>query len=85
MKYRDNAIVGLLAAFLFSLAYILGILSPLEDRLYDFFLRFRANRRRTANVAFLDVDDPAIFYNGVFPWPRSVPAEGLLRLKEYGP
>jgi adenylate cyclase len=85
MKYRDNAIVGLLAAFLFSLAYILGVLNPLEDRLYDFFLRFRANRRRAVNVAFLDVDDPAIFYNGVFPWPRSIPAEGLLRLKEYGP
>jgi adenylate cyclase len=84
LKYRDNAIVGLLAAFLFSLTYILGILGPLEDRLYDFFLRFRANRWRTANVAFLDVDDPAIFYNGVFPWPCSVPAEGLLRLKEYG-
>jgi adenylate cyclase len=85
MKYRDNAIVGLCAAVLFSLAYILGILGLPEDRLYDFFLRFRANRQRTVNVAFLDVDDHAIFYNGVFPWPRSVPAEGLLRLKEYGP
>jgi adenylate cyclase len=85
MKYRDNAIVGLLAAFLFSFLCILGILDPLEDRLYDFFLRFRADRQRTENVAFLDVDDNAIFYNGVFPWPRSVPAEGLLRLKEYGP
>ncbi|MDR2921884.1 MAG: CHASE2 domain-containing protein, partial [Treponema sp.] len=84
MKYRDNAVVGLGAAFLFSLAYILGILAPLEDRLYDFFLRFRANRQRIENVVFLDVDDNAIFYNGVFPWPRSVPAEGLLRLKEYG-
>jgi len=84
MKYRDNAIIGLSAALLFSLAYILGILSSLEDRLYDFFLRFRANRQRIENVAFLDVDDSAIFYNGVFPWPRSIPAEGLLRLKEYG-
>ncbi|MDR2595869.1 MAG: adenylate/guanylate cyclase domain-containing protein [Treponema sp.] len=84
MKYKDNAIIGLSAAFLFSIAYILGILGSLEDRLYDFFLRFRANRQRIENVAFLDVDDSAIFYNGVFPWPRSIPAEGLLRLKEYG-
>jgi len=84
MKYRDNVIIGLSAAFLFSIAYILGILGSLEDRLYDFFLRFRANRQRIENVAFLDVDDSAIFYNGVFPWPRSIPAEGLLRLKEYG-
>ncbi|MDR2941881.1 MAG: adenylate/guanylate cyclase domain-containing protein [Treponema sp.] len=84
-EIRDNAIVGLCAALLFSLAYILGILGSLEDRLYDFFLRFRANRHRIENIAFLDVDDHAIFYNGVFPWPRSVPAEGLLRLKEYEP
>jgi adenylate cyclase len=47
-------------------------------------MRFRADRERINNVVFLDVDDSAIFYNGVFPWPRSIMAEGLLRLKEYG-
>jgi adenylate cyclase len=31
----------------------------------------------------LDVDNEAIAANGVFPWPRSVMADGLLRLKEY--
>jgi adenylate cyclase len=30
------------------------------------------------------VDNEAIAFNGVFPWPRSVMADGLLRLKEYG-
>jgi adenylate cyclase len=35
-------------------------------------------------VVFLDVDDDAVAYNGVFPWPRSVMADGFLRLKEYG-
>jgi adenylate cyclase len=35
-------------------------------------------------VVFLDVDDDAVAYNGVFPWPRSVMADGYLRLKEYG-
>ncbi|MDR2964183.1 MAG: adenylate/guanylate cyclase domain-containing protein [Treponema sp.] len=84
MKIKNNAILGLAAASLFSILYISGILSSTEDRLYDFFLRFRANRQRVENVVFLDVDDPAIAYNGVYPWPRAIPADGLLRLKEYG-
>jgi adenylate cyclase len=79
-----NALPGLAAAALFSLLYGLGVFEPLEDRVYDFFLRFRADRERTQSVVFLDVDDDAIAYNGEFPWPRSIAADGLLRLKEYG-
>jgi len=76
--------VGITSAAVFSLLYLIGALTPLEDRLYDFFLNFRANRERIDNVVFLDVDDQAIAYYGFFPWPRSVIADGLLRLKEYG-
>jgi adenylate cyclase len=84
MTFWKNAFVGLAAAVVFALLYLTGTLHPIEDRLYDFFLRFRANRPRINSVVFLDVDDTAIAYNGVFPWPRSIPADGLLRLKEYG-
>jgi len=84
MKPWKNALLGLAAAAVFALLYIAGVLTSLEDRLYDFFLRFRADRQRINSVVFLDVDDTAIAYNGVFPWPRSIPADGLLRLKEYG-
>ena len=89
MKLRDNIIVGFGAALFFALLYIaealssLSALSSLEDRLYDVFLRFRANRQRVDSVAFLDVDEAAILSYGIFPWPRTIPAEGLLRLKEY--
>jgi len=83
MRYRFNAIIGFSVSFLFSLLYIIGAFNSLESRLYDFFMRFRYNRERIDNVVFLDVDDSAILYNGVFPWPRSIMAEGLLRLKEY--
>jgi adenylate cyclase len=84
MKLWKNALIGLGAALVFSILYITGVLLPLEDKVYDLFLRFRANRERINNVVFLDVDDNAIAYNGVFPWPRSITADGLLRLKEYG-
>jgi len=79
-----NALIGFTAAAVFSLLYLIGALTSLEDRLYDFFLRFRANRERISNVTFLDVDDQAIAHYGFFPWPRSITADGLLRLKEYG-
>ena len=84
MTLRRNILLGLASAVLFTLLYLTGVLAPLEDRFYDFFLRFRANRPNIDTVVFLDVDDPAIAYNGFYPWPRSIPAEGLLRLKEYG-
>ena len=84
MKHWNNALLGLAAAAAFTVLYLVGALTSLEDRLYDFFLRFRANRERIEDVVFLDVDDQAIAYYGIFPWPRSIPADGLLRLKEYG-
>jgi adenylate cyclase len=84
MTLWKSALLGLTSAVLFTLLYIADILGPLEDRLYDYFLRFRADREPIDSVVFLDIDDPAIAYNGIFPWPRSIPADGLLRLKEYG-
>ncbi|MDR0321190.1 MAG: adenylate/guanylate cyclase domain-containing protein [Treponema sp.] len=84
MKNWKNHFITLAIVAVFSVLYLVGALTSLEDRLYDFFLHFRANRERIDNVVFLDIDDSAIFYNGVYPWPRSIPAEGLLRLKEYG-
>jgi len=84
MKHWKNALIGIAAAAAFSLLYLVGVLTPLEDSLYDFFLHFRANREHIDSVVFLDVNDQAIAYYGFFPWPRSITADGLLRLKEYG-
>jgi len=84
MKNWKNALVGFAAAAVLSILYLIGALNSLEDRLYDFFLHFRANREQIDSVVFLDVDDKSIAYYGFFPWPRSITADGLLRLKEYG-
>jgi adenylate cyclase len=84
MKVWKHAVIGLAAAAFFSLFYLANFFTSAEERIYDMFLWFRSPRERIDTVVFLDVDDNAIAYNGVFPWPRSVTAEGLLRLKEYG-
>ena len=84
MPLVKNCLIGLAAGLLSALLYGAGVLGPLEERLYDFFLRGRPDRERIDQAVFLDVDDAAIAYNGVFPWPRSIMADGFLRLKEYG-
>jgi adenylate cyclase len=83
MKLK-KILIGLAPAVLFSLLCIYGVFGGLENQIYDLFLRFRPNRPPAQDVTFLDTDDDAIAYNGVFPWPRSVIADGLLRLKEHG-
>ncbi|MDR2576275.1 MAG: adenylate/guanylate cyclase domain-containing protein [Treponema sp.] len=83
MKIK-NVLIGLAPAVLFSLLCVYGLFEGPENQVYDLFLRFRQNRKPVQDVTFLDADDEAIAYNGVFPWPRSVIADSLLRLKEYG-
>ncbi|MDR2662280.1 MAG: CHASE2 domain-containing protein [Treponema sp.] len=84
MSALKNILIALAGGAFFALLYAAGALPPLEERVYDFFLRGRPRRERIDNVVFLDVDDLAVAYNGVFPWPRSIMAGGFLRLKEYG-
>jgi adenylate cyclase len=84
MPLLKNMLIGLAVGLFFALLYAAGMLGPLEERVYDFFLRGRPGGERIDNVVFLDVDDGAIAYNGVYPWPRSVMADGFLRLKEFG-
>ncbi|MDR2210903.1 MAG: adenylate/guanylate cyclase domain-containing protein [Spirochaetaceae bacterium] len=84
MPHWRSALIGFSSAVLFSIFTVAGLFVPLENRIYDLFLRFRPKRERPKEVVFLDVDNEAIAFNGVFPWPRSVMADGLLRLKEYG-
>jgi adenylate cyclase len=85
MTLRQSSLfVSLGAALVFSFLYQTEFFGSVENRIYDFFLGFRSERQRIDNVVFLDVDDQAVSHIGVFPWPRSVVADGLLRLKEFG-
>jgi adenylate cyclase len=84
MSVLKSIFIALAVGAFFILLYAAGVLGLPEERVYDFFLRGRPERERIDNVVFLDVDDAAIAYHGVFPWPRSIMADGLLRLKEFG-
>jgi adenylate cyclase len=85
VKLRElSFLTALGTALLFSILSLSPLFKDGENKIYDAFLRFRPKRERINNIVFLDVDDQAIAHIGVFPWPRSVMAGGLLRLKEYG-
>ncbi|MDR1212329.1 MAG: CHASE2 domain-containing protein [Spirochaetaceae bacterium] len=84
MQRKQYLLPALGSAVLFSLLSLTGAFTFLESRTYDVFLNFRPDRPRLDSVAFLDIDDEAIAHIGVFPWPRAVMGDGLLRLKEYG-
>ncbi|MDR2500700.1 MAG: adenylate/guanylate cyclase domain-containing protein [Treponema sp.] len=79
-----SAITAFASVIVFCLLYSVPVFRLAENRIYDLFLRLRPSRPRIDNVVFLDVDDQAIAHVGVFPWPRTIMADTLLRLKEYG-
>ena len=84
LNKRQSAFFGLVAAFFFATLGLAGAFSSLENKLYDFFLKLGPKVARSDLTVFLNIDNKAIAANGVFPWPRSIMADGLLRLKEYG-
>lgn len=81
---RAPALAAIGSAALFSILYLTTFFQSAESGVYDLFLGLKPQRPRTERVTLLDVDDTAIAHVGVFPWPRSVMADGLLRLKEFG-
>jgi adenylate cyclase len=89
--WKKSMLIAAVSALFFAFLYIAGTIfedgdffTQAEERVYDLFLRFRPARERLDNVVFIDVDDLSIAQAGVFPWPRSVMGDGILRLKEYG-
>jgi adenylate cyclase len=81
---RISLLTVAISALVFALLSLIRAFGQMEDKVYDFFLRGRPRRERFDDIVFLDIDDMAIEHVGVFPWPRSVMAEALVRLKEYG-
>jgi adenylate cyclase len=85
MSFKRISLLAVLGpALLFSLFYLADWFTLADSRVYDIFLRLRPGRERFDGVVLLDVDDAAISSAGIFPWPRNIMADALLRFKEYG-
>lgn len=77
-------VVPLGLAVVFAILVAWGVLVGLESRVYDAFLRWRANPHQSDKIVLVEVDDQAVSEVGTWPISRSITAHGLLLLKEMG-
>ena len=84
MKKRLLYLMPVAVAVFFALLSFTQIQKDNENRIYDLFLRIKPEVTEDSRILLLDVDDLAISKVGVWPWSRSIMADGLLLLKEFG-
>ncbi len=70
-------------AAVFTILSFTQIMVDNEHRAYDLFLRIKPEVPEEKKIVLIDVDDLAISKVGVWPWSRSIMADGLLLLKEF--
>jgi adenylate cyclase len=80
MKKLTYIYIPLLAVFLSSLL----LLSSLDHKIYDLFLRALPSLTEDPSVLVVKIDDAAVEQVGLFPWPRDIVADAIILLKELG-
>ncbi|TVR85398.1 MAG: CHASE2 domain-containing protein, partial [Spirochaetaceae bacterium] len=80
MKRYLFIIVPVLAVLMCSLL----LLTTLDHRVYDLFLRAIPSLTEDDSVLIIKVDDEAIENVGLFPWPRDILADAIVFLREMG-
>lgn len=82
-KLQLDYIIPILVAAAFILLGFTPFLQTGENSVYDLFLHLKPELEEREEILLLDVDDLAIAKVGVWPWSRSVMADGLIVLKEF--
>lgn len=80
MKKNISFIIPVLAVLLCSLL----LLTPLDNKVYDLFLRAIPSLTEDDSVVIVKIDDPSIENVGVFPWPRDIMADAIVFMREMG-
>jgi adenylate cyclase len=88
MKMKKREVLALLIPLVSGLVFALLSIVPnwrgSERGLYDAFLFLKPAVKEAKGIFLLDVDDQAINQVGMWPWPRSIVADGLVTLRELG-
>lgn len=84
MKKKLIFIMPLIVAVVVSLLSFSKYHQNSMLRIYDLFLRIKPTLEEEKQILLIDVDDLAISEVGVWPWSRSIMADGLILLKEFG-
>lgn len=83
-KQGLDFLVPVIAVLVFGLGNSLGLFSELDHRAYDLYLRLKQDVPENRSILIIDIDDTSIAKVGVWPWSRSVMADGLITMKEFG-
>ena len=83
-KVNLKIIISILIVAVFSLLTYFGVLTTLENRLYDVLLHLKKEIPEDQRILLIDVDDTSIEKVGVWPWSRDIMADGLITMSELG-
>ncbi len=87
MKIKKRAIWAIVmpvaSGLIFAGLSFLPEWRSVERAVYDAYLFLRPAAKEDKSILLLDVDDKAINEVGMWPWPRSIIADGLVSLREF--
>ncbi|MDR3019530.1 MAG: CHASE2 domain-containing protein [Treponema sp.] len=81
VKHKNHFVKITLAVFFTSLLLFFTVI---DNKLFDFFLRFLPSLAESEKIIVLTLDDDSINYAGGFPFRREVMADIVILLKEFG-
>lgn len=76
-------LVPLIVVLLFGLLNLFSLFSGIDNRVYDLFMHLKRDIPENRSLLIIDIDDTSIARVGVWPWSRSVMADGLITMKEF--
>lgn len=84
LHIKKTFLIPVIALMLFSVLNFFSFYSEGEFFFFDFFLHLTPGPEENEDIVLLNIDDLAIAKVGMFPWSRSIMADGLILMKEMG-
>lgn len=83
-KKKLLVVICLLLILIIGGLGFLGVFESVDNRIYDFLLRFTPEPPVAEEVVFVDVEDLSLEVVGTWPWTRDILADCLIRMRELG-
>ena len=77
--------IGITILFMGIWLFRMDFLDTLELKFYDLMMQLRGEDRDSREIVLVDIDNDSIEKLGRWPWPRSLLAEGIIKINTAGP
>ncbi|MFC1488679.1 CHASE2 domain-containing serine/threonine-protein kinase [Thermodesulfobacteriota bacterium] len=77
--------IGITVLFLGLGFFRVEFLDTMGLKFYDVMMNLRTDPKETSNIVLIDIDDDSIEKLGRWPWPRSLIADGILKINSGNP